>query len=308
MGNGFTFPLQTIVFSSAVRAVYDLMGLPFKDPKTDYGIFGDDICVRKEAYDFLSKMLNKLGFQVNVRKSFNTGPFRESCGHDYFHGVNIRGVYAVSLEAPQQVYSLINRLVRWSAYHGIMLSGTIALLRSWVRDMRVPPSEGDDAGIHVPFKLTKPYVNNDYTFRYACYKRRVQRRRLSEPDAIDGVISPLGMAVGFLYGVIRRRDILLTSTDDNAWKHDMSLSVTIRDRVGARPRYNVIKKSIYWWDYLAPKEQASLPVNGASMPHGVIGLSKLDRNDRDKHEAWCYPLTRVNRDAWEGVAVACLSQ
>ncbi len=307
MGNGFTFPLQTIVFSSAVRAVYDLMGLPFKDPKTDYGIFGDDICVRKEAYYFLSKMLNKLGFKVNDQKSFNTGPFRESCGHDYFNGYNIRGVYVRSLEAPQQVYSCLNRLVRWSAYHGIMLPRVIALLRSWVRDIRIPPSESDDAGLHVPFKLTKPVVTNTYAFRYRCFVRRTRRRALFEPDADAGVLNPDGMAVGFLSGAIRRRDILLTSTDDSAWKHDWNLSVSVRDGVGVRPRYKVTTKSIFWWDYLNPQGLSVSTRNGASLWPDVNGDPKIPRYTSDPQEAWCYPLTRVSQGLWEETLVACLS-
>jgi len=307
MGNGFTFPLQTIVFASAVRAVYDLMGLPFKDPKTDYGVFGDDICVRKEAYVFLSKMLNKLGFQVNDRKSFNTGPFRESCGHDYFLGHNIRGVYVVSLETPQQVYSCLNRLLRWSACQGVRLPRTITLLRSWVRDIRIPPSESDDAGIHVPFKLTKPVVNNDYAFRYSCYVRRVRRRKLLEPDSEQGVINPSGMAVGFLSGVIRRRDTLLTSTDDSAWKHDLSLSITTRDRVGARPRYKIAKRAIYWWDYLTPEGLASTFNKFESDSTSHLRFPKLADDSGDRYDSWRYPLTRVNQGLWEETLVACLS-
>jgi len=285
MGNGFTFPLQTIVFSSAVRAVYDLKGLPCRDPGTDFGVFGDDICVRKDTYDFLCKMLVKLGFQVNVRKSFNTGAFRESCGHDYYRGVNIRGVYVKSLETPQQVYSCINRLARWSSYQGISVRSTILLLRSWVRDIRVPPSESDDAGIHVPFKMTRPHVTNTYAFQYRCYVRRVKRVKLVEPDADIGVINPDGMAVGFLSGAVRRRDISLTTTDDSAWKHDWSLSISVRDRVGARARYKIVRKTIPWWDYLAPK----LP-----------DCSTLEYSD------WRYPLTGVSQGLWEETLAACL--
>lgn len=306
MGNGFTFPLQTIIFSCAVRAVYDLMGLPSKDPKTDYGVFGDDICVRKDTYHFLSKMLNKLGFKVNDAKSFNTGAFRESCGHDYFHGINIRGVYVRSLEIPQQVFSCINRLLRWSACHDTPLSKTLGLLRSWVREIRVPPSESDDAGIHVPFKLTVPKVSDTYSFKYRCYVRRVQRRRLVEPDADVGVINPDGMAVGFLSGTLRRRDVLLTSTDDCAWKHDMSLSVTIRDRVGARPRYKVVTKSIFWWDYLGSTGMVSVE-DGDFMPPVGPWAAKPPRDWSDEHEAYRYPLTRVSYDRWEAAVVACLS-
>jgi hypothetical protein len=143
MGNGFTFPLQTLLFASAVRAVYQLMGIPLVvNGIRNYGVFGDDIVVRKRANVFLNRMLTKLGFRVNEEKSFSNGPFRESCGHDYFKGRNVRGVYVKTLETHPQIYSVINRLHRWSAWHGIDVSGTTKLLLSWTSGKPlVPPSE-----------------------------------------------------------------------------------------------------------------------------------------------------------------------
>ncbi len=254
MGNGFTFPLQTIIFASAVRAVYQLMGFPCDCSKTQFGVFGDDIIVRRETYDFLIKMLNKLGFSVNVGKSFNTGSFRESCGSDFYRGYNVRGVYVKSLEIPQQVYSLINRLNRWSTLHGILLTRTMAELMCWIRDIRVPPSLADDSGIHVPFKATIPSVDNRYWFQYRYYKRKVKRIAFDEPDdALKPAFNPEGFAVGVMSGHIRRRETSFTKTDDSAWNHDWSFSATLRDRVGARPRYQVARDSIPYWDYWLPK-------------------------------------------------------
>lgn len=288
MGNGFTFPLQTLIFACAVRAVYDLMGFPSSCPKTQFGVFGDDIIVRKEGYEFLRRMLEKLGFSVNVGKSFNTGPFRESCGHDYYAGVNIRGVYIRSLETPQEVYSAINRLTRWSTRHGIALSSTVRMLLSWVRDIRVPPSESDDAGLHVPFKATTPKLTPLYAFKYRAYKRKVKRKTVSEPDdLISPPININGVALGFLSGVYRRRDILLTNLEDSAWKHDVSISVPIRDRRGARPRYQIVPKSIFWWDYVDSKYQTDMDPAG--------GWAE-----------WRDPLTRVSYDIWGDVMVELL--
>lgn len=288
MGNGFTFPLQTIIFASAVRATYDLMGFPSECPKTQFGVFGDDIIVRREAYDFICRMLNKLGFQVNVGKSFNTGPFRESCGHDYYAGINIRGVYVRSLEIPQHVYSLINRLNRWSTLHGIMLPRTISRLLSWVRDIRVPPSESDDAGIHVPFKATIPSVSNTYWFEYRKYKRRIKKVKFAEPDDLEKPpTNPDGFAVGVLSGHIRRREVSLTTTDDSAWKHDWAFSATLRDRIGERPRYQIVTSSIPFWDYFPDP--------------------KMESRSREDNE-WRVDLTVGSYGRWGATVVATLEK
>lgn len=195
MGNAFTFPLQTILFSSVVQGCYRALGIVPENNSTgpvaidrdqeyldigtqwklgqrpgNWGVFGDDIVVRREAYDLVVNLLERFGFKVNLDKSFNTGPFRESCGSDFWKGVNVRGVYCKSLTSQQDCYSLINRLNVWSANHGIPLPTTVGYLKSRTflieddrsKDRRqktrkrqleflpVPPWESDTAGIKVP--------------------------------------------------------------------------------------------------------------------------------------------------------------
>jgi hypothetical protein len=166
MGNAFTFPLQTILFASIVVACYRTMGIlrqrsflsdqRFEVPpscsssRASFGVFGDDIIVRKDSYAFVVRALELFGFRVNVDKSFNTGYFRESCGGDYYHGYDIRGVYMKHLSTSADVYSIINRLVRWSARSGIMLFRTIRYLRDQVDFLPVPWDAGDAEGIKVP--------------------------------------------------------------------------------------------------------------------------------------------------------------
>lgn len=88
MGNGFTFELETLVFWSAVRAARASVGCG-----DQYRVFGDDIICSPKAADVLVELLSFLGFPVNVSKTHLCGPFRESCGADWFNGVCVKPYY-----------------------------------------------------------------------------------------------------------------------------------------------------------------------------------------------------------------------
>lgn len=249
MGNGFTFPLQTIVFACAVRAVYTMMDLPSFDPKTQFGVFGDDICVRREAYTFLCRMLTKLGFIVNHEKSFNTGPFRESCGADFYNGRNIRGIYIKGLRTPQQVCSAINRLNRWSSRTGIELPMTISALRAMVPKAHLVPLEADDeAGIQVPFRCTIPKLDDNYYFLYRKWRAETKRRIVPEPD--DSV-NPFGTGATYLSGHTRRPDRIY----GDFWGSDRIPTVTspIRDKPNMPVRYKTVGDSSFFWNWNPPR-------------------------------------------------------
>jgi hypothetical protein len=159
MGNGYTFPLQTLIFTAVVSSVYKYLNIKLRTNRGlkhgNFGVFGDDIIVVSQAYDLVVHYLNLLGFKVNSDKSFNTGLFRESCGHDYYHGKNIRGVYLKTLHDDADLYSVFNRLSRWSVTNGIPLPRTLQLILTMVRRINyVPLDEMDDSGFKVPFAYT----------------------------------------------------------------------------------------------------------------------------------------------------------
>lgn len=180
MGNAFTFPLQTALFASLVIGVYTALDIklifPRKNSLGSFGVFGDDIIVRREAYDLTVSCLQHWGFSVNVDKSFNGGPFRESCGADFYSGRNVRGVYCQSLRSKQDVYSLINRLNDWSANHGIPLTDCIGYLMGYVKFLPVPPWESDISGIKVPLELAgkRQKDRNTGSILYLRYMPRVK--------------------------------------------------------------------------------------------------------------------------------------
>lgn len=171
MGNGFTFPLQTMLFACLVIAAYRIYGIPihYSQGSTpgNFAVFGDDIIVDKRVYNSVVRCLAILGFSVNNDKSFNQGLFRESCGTDYYQGLDVRGVYVKTLLHAGDYYSAINRLNRWSAKHCIFLPRTIKLLRRGCRFLGVPYDEADDAGVKVPLTLlTRPKYNANGAIKY----------------------------------------------------------------------------------------------------------------------------------------------
>lgn len=126
MGNGFTFPFQTLIFASIVHTVYKTLGL-----KAKVHVFGDDMVVVAEAIPLLYHALERYGFTVNTDKSFHAhdDPFRESCGGDYYQGVAVKPVYIRELASLSDLYSAFNRLRLWSIYHKVPLYRTLLLLR-----------------------------------------------------------------------------------------------------------------------------------------------------------------------------------
>lgn len=87
MGNGFCFPLETLVFASVCAAAYEEVNLP-----QDFSVYGDDIIVRQSVARRVLQILHCIGFRHNSDKTFLSGPFRESCGADWYLGRDVRPV------------------------------------------------------------------------------------------------------------------------------------------------------------------------------------------------------------------------
>lgn len=94
MGNGFTFELETMVFAAIAVVATRLSGFSGVLGKDVY-VYGDDVIVPSEASWWWRTLLSYFGFETNFRKSYADGPFRESCGGDFF---NERQVNPVRIE------------------------------------------------------------------------------------------------------------------------------------------------------------------------------------------------------------------
>jgi len=95
MGSALCFPIEAIVFTTVIFCgIEQALGRPLvmKDIKSFYDrvrVYGDDIVVPVEYVHQVIQELEAFGFRVNMRKSFWTGSFRESCGMEYYKGVPV---------------------------------------------------------------------------------------------------------------------------------------------------------------------------------------------------------------------------
>lgn len=153
MGNGFTFELESVIFMSIAQEVCNTLGLPYTVGE-DVFVFGDDIIVPTGASKLLIKVLNWCGFETNVEKTFVDGPFRESCGGDFFGGQAVRPYYIKELpNEPQDWIAIANGLWAMAAdqsrsdwYRRVLLGCRLRALRAIptaIRRCRGPVELGD---------------------------------------------------------------------------------------------------------------------------------------------------------------------
>jgi hypothetical protein len=160
MGNGFTFPLMTLLFVSLLYAVRLRRGGPvnYIDWST-CGIFGDDIvCTKDEASELIS-VIEDSGFIINKDKSFLEGDFRESCGGDYYKGYDCTPFYVKSLSGDSEVYVAINQIFDYCGKHGFIFDKVICcLVRHFKHPLHlVPEWHSDTDGVRttqVPRRYT----------------------------------------------------------------------------------------------------------------------------------------------------------
>lgn len=220
MGNGYTFSLQTCIFACVVKAVYSFRGMSVTYPRNEeygnFAVFGDDIIVETEADRDVRELLEFLGFTINKDKSFSIGPFRESCGVDYYSGVNIRGVYLKTLTSAQDCISLINELNLFSTRTGIRLSCTVSHLMRLIKSkggklFYVPLSSPSFAGVRVPLSFWGPKLDRNGSYLYKVYEPKrvgysvlegeIKFRRYKPRNIFS--VNPFGLELGFLAGAIR---------------------------------------------------------------------------------------------------------
>jgi len=196
MGNGFTFPLMTLIIAALIYAYRACHGGPnlFIDWK-DTCVFGDDIIIPKHEFQGICELLTQAGLNVNYDKSFCSGPFRESCGGDYYEGVDVTPFYIKSLADDPSVYVVINQVLEWGArcnmhlYRTLkqlvdLIDGKVHLVPEWLN-----PNQG----------ILTSLVSTRYKYlSLVPYRRRLRSSVFDMSLAVGGYVEQLGPNLFFL--------------------------------------------------------------------------------------------------------------
>lgn len=137
MGNGYTFELETLIFWALARACGDVNAVSF----------GDDIICNKDAAKKLIPLLKTLGFNINEQKTYLAGRFFESCGADYWNGVNIRPCYFKGKyeDYTSAVIRVSNKIRLYAHRRGAGMYCDGRFRRPWVRVVNADPRAGRTA-------------------------------------------------------------------------------------------------------------------------------------------------------------------
>lgn len=154
MGIGFTFPLQTILFYALLKSMAELTNIGGR-----ISVFGDDLIYPRKLHKYVVHFFPHFKLLLNSEKTFNHVNFRESCGGDYFHGVDVRPFQ------PEGSFQLLDG-IHYAAFCHKVINGLLLrwdeteipstlhfLYRECIRSLgcllQVPPSFPDHSGIKV---------------------------------------------------------------------------------------------------------------------------------------------------------------
>lgn len=166
MGNGYTFPLETLIFFAFAWGTLTYLGIEAK-VNENLAVFGDDIIVPKEAASTLIEVLAAVGFTTNSSKTFTEGEFFESCGKDYFRGKDVRPAFHKNaVRHSTEIYNAVNKILDWGCRLSFFADGCPSwiyslrsdLLRRIPKDLRLlgPRTEASNGHIHVPLDHCQP--------------------------------------------------------------------------------------------------------------------------------------------------------
>lgn len=155
MGNGFTFPLESLIFWALSRAAIEDTGDVCQTK--DLAVYGDDIIVRYKHAPSVTSALLWAGFEINTEKSFVSGSFKESCGADFYAGYNVRPFYLKrEVRNHEDIYFICNSIaekVRSSGFcPGLAAAYSYCLSLVPRGKRRFAPLTGSiQAGLKVPY-------------------------------------------------------------------------------------------------------------------------------------------------------------
>jgi hypothetical protein len=161
MGNGCTFPVETLIFYCLIKAIGELSGI-----EGIFSVYGDDLIYPSRLHRFVRQVFPDLGLVLNEEKTYVSFPFRESCGADFYRGCDVRPFFLkgeCQRLTPSKytafLYKVYNGLTR--RWDPLEIPGTLRMLLTEIanvtgRVFRVPPGFPDTAGIKTDHPMDIP--------------------------------------------------------------------------------------------------------------------------------------------------------
>lgn len=196
MGNGFTFELESLIFWALCSSVVELMKL---EDRRVY-VYGDDIVVPADSFPKVIETLTLAGFVPNPKKSFASGPFRESCGQHWLDGDLITPIY---------IREAVNRLDRLFLLHNntcrllerlrpfvTAAPSEVSNFLEWIRSFaparwqkpRLPRLDIGDGAFYGTFELSLPRRSSHRDRRtWSCWEIGVISPRIIEDTRVPEV-------------------------------------------------------------------------------------------------------------------------
>jgi len=153
MGIGYTFPLETLIFWAILKSIATLAGV-----KGKISVYGDDLIYPRRLHKYVEYLFPKIGLILNTDKTFSDLPFRESCGCDFYKGVDVRPFQPegsgerLGIAAYRSFcYKMLNGILRrWDV---LEIPTTVLMLLKEILSVDVnlkivPPDFPDESGLH----------------------------------------------------------------------------------------------------------------------------------------------------------------
>jgi len=155
MGSALCFPFESIVFCTLIfLGIEEELNrqLTLEDIYSFKGkvrVYGDDLIVPVEFVPSVIRTLETFGFLVNRNKSFWTGKFRESCGKEYYDGmdVSITRLRRVLPESRQDVEGVIGTVATRNLFYKAGMWRTASFLDSWLERLIPYPIVGENSPV-----------------------------------------------------------------------------------------------------------------------------------------------------------------
>jgi len=166
-------------------------------------VFGDDLIYDKEMHETVLRVFPKLGLVINEDKTFAEGGFRESCGYDYYHGVDVRPFHLARSDGDVScnrrrfeayLYKAFNGLKR--RWHLEELPATFCMIVNEIKKLRkgsdplvVPTDYPDTSGLkltlreieQLDMKAPNRNRNMSWNFRYLAFNAKYREEPRHTP-------------------------------------------------------------------------------------------------------------------------------